>query len=401
MESFHRWSKGAILAWMTVGFATLILAVSVIASSFIGHSASDASSHPSSSTTTTTTAPDHGVDLTNQAKKQLTVKVGDLLPSKAKCNRDEFIANSLSNRNLVWSDSVSTPFRSLDPSRMMTEVRSENCGNPTVLDMNVQALSAIKLGDFSVADANPWIAKFLHESKGGLRTAWLTNKEEQGDKIFVTGEMQQYAALVNTLLLRFHSIGIVTEQSVTNWHLPGGGLVAGELARVVLNDTQEGLPVLRLELTEKARGCIIVIGFNVLDKRWETLPCATIPPPAISVPGQPGTPPSHHHRSCPPGTTGTPPNCLTGKDPAMDPASQGNAPTGGGQNQDPGPGQYIPPGSMIHPPAVSRVNPSPPQVAPPAGSQPDPAPAPAVESNAPPPDDPATGCTPPPGFTTC
>ncbi|MBC7869139.1 hypothetical protein H7X69_03120 [Candidatus Saccharibacteria bacterium] len=94
--------------------------------------------------------------------------------------------------------------------------------------------------------------------------------------------------------------------------------------------------------------------------------------------------------------------------PKKDPAARGNAPVGGGRNLDPGPGTYIPPTKMVRPPAAPRVNPPPPVVltpkgtpAPPVGSTPDPAPAPAPEPKAPTPAYPATGCSPPPGMTTC
>ncbi|MBC7943154.1 hypothetical protein H7X68_01495 [Candidatus Saccharibacteria bacterium] len=101
---------------------------------------------------------------------------------------------------------------------------------------------------------------------------------------------------------------------------------------------------------------------------------------------------------------------LAPKIPSEDPAPRGNAPTGGGRNQDPGPGTYIPPSQMERPPATPRRNPAPPVApapaprrapAPPVGSTPDPAPAPAPEPSAPTPADPATGCSPPPGMTTC
>ena len=92
------------------------------------------------------------------------------------------------------------------------------------------------------------------------------------------------------------------------------------------------------------------------------------------------------------------PPTLTAKDPSKDPYPRGNAPTGGGKNLDSGPGTYIPPTGMVHPPASPRVNPPAPKpTAPPAGSKPDPTPAPAPEPMAPTPDAPATGYSPAPG----
>lgn len=103
--------------------------------------------------------------------------------------------------------------------------------------------------------------------------------------------------------------------------------------------------------------------------------------------------------------TPTPPRTLTPKNPAQDPFPRGNAPVGGGRNLDPGPGVYIPPSTIVHPPTTARVNPAPPVAAtvtvPPVGSTPDPAPAPAPEPSAPAPSAPATGTSCAPGITVC
>lgn len=86
----------------------------------------------------------------------------------------------------------------------------------------------------------------------------------------------------------------------------------------------------------------------------------------------PGLPPIE----CPPGYTGEWPIC---KDPASnDPAAQGNAPEGGGLNEDPGPGTYIAPEDMEQPPAD-------PYVAPPAPPAPAPPAPPAPPADPPPP----------------
>ncbi len=102
------------------------------------------------------------------------------------------------------------------------------------------------------------------------------------------------------------------------------------------------------------------------------------------------TPPSNPPSSPPPSTVE--------KIPSQDPAQNGNAGNGGGQNQDPGPGEVTTP---THAPDTPRENPAPPsQEAPPA---PDPStdPAPEPEVGAPDPSAPAegTGCA--PGVTSC
>jgi hypothetical protein len=91
-----------------------------------------------------------------------------------------------------------------------------------------------------------------------------------------------------------------------------------------------------------------------------------------------------------------------GKDPSKDPAAQGNAPVGGGQNIDPGPGTFIPADQMQQPPSTTRVNPPAPTTSNttesiPVGSTPDNTPAPAPETAPTTPDAPATGVVSVPG----
>ncbi len=68
------------------------------------------------------------------------------------------------------------------------------------------------------------------------------------------------------------------------------------------------------------------------------------------------TPPETTPETKPPETS--PPTTLEEKDPKQDPASQGNAPVGGGTNQDPGPGKYVAPTDMQQPPDTAYVAPA-------------------------------------------
>lgn len=87
------------------------------------------------------------------------------------------------------------------------------------------------------------------------------------------------------------------------------------------------------------------------------------------------------------------------KNPKDDPAPRGNAPKGGGKNEDLGPGKYTAPSETTKPSSQPLVNPNPPKTSPiPKGSKPDPAPAPAPEKAAPTPTKPATGTVPVPGI---
>jgi len=362
--------------------------------------------------------PGDDVSLTDTMKKNLTVSPEDLLPGQAKCTSgDRFNRNSLVQGK--WSDSVSTPYKASAKDGMLKETFDENCTNPTLLDMNVQALSRITIDGWNVGDHNPWMAQFLNKaSDPGLRAAFLTKKENVNG-IYVTADFQRAAAMTNTLLTRFMNVGVVTEPSTTNWHKPGGGLVAGELVRTVLNDKQENLPVLRLELTEKGQGCVYAIGFNTGDKRFETLGCKA---PPSKTPHTPTTgckkdcgptqgcthncnPPTCHTNcnpcthnctpppKCPPGQHGTWPICKDGPEnqpPGNNP--DGNQP--GGHNDTDGPGIPNPEPTFPNTPYTPPPAPQPTQT-----PRPDPVEPPAT--GAPHPTEAPTTCVPAPGHTSC
>lgn len=80
----------------------------------------------------------------------------------------------------------------------------------------------------------------------------------------------------------------------------------------------------------------------------------------LATPGNPGVP------------EGPTDNVLYPKKIADEPYSRGNADTGGGVNNDPGPGTYTPPTKVTQPPSTPQVNPAPPapEVPAPAPSKP-------------------------------
>ena len=136
-------------------------------------------------------------------------------------------------------------------------------------------------------------------------------------------------------------------------------------------------------------------------REYVTPPKSTNPPskpPRTTKP--PTVPPTTQPPTTRPPTTTKPPTTQPPtkavKDPSKDPAPNGNAGNGGGRNQDPGPGPYVPPANMTRPPTTTRTNPP----APTATKTQQPTttkPAPPPESQAPKPSNPATGCAPAPG----
>lgn len=243
----------------------------------------------------------------------LTVNPSDILPDQARCQTDEFITNSLASTSLRWSDSVSTPFVATTLDEMVQEIFDENCGNPTVLVMNVEALAAIVIDEegTTIGDLNPWMGEFLSTAKvdGEISFNLLTKKEDSGDAIFVTSDFQETAALTNTLLLRLKAVEVSDTTSLTNWHVDArSGLAAGTLPVASLNTEQYKGEFLQLEYTLKGQNCaLFAVGFNTGDKRFATLPLVCEPEPVPeSTPGPEPTPPPTTEPPCPPEVCVTP-----------------------------------------------------------------------------------------------
>lgn len=274
--------------------------------------------------------------------ESLVVTPDDLLPEQALCTSDVFLDHSLrkvkkgSDEHRWWSDAVSIPFQASAKGDALKELFAENCGNPTELAMNVEALSAFTpINGFNVGDHNSWMAEFLTQADElGLRSAFLTKKDGV-EGIFVTAEYQHVAAMTNTLLLAFENKGFVKEKSLTNRHI--ADITAGELPRATLNPKQEKLKVLRLEFTAKDQGCLAAIGFNKHDKRFETLPCkkpkpnptptATPTKPGFKPTPKPSPTPTKPTKTPKPSPTPTPTPTPETKKPSEHPANQGNAPS--------------------------------------------------------------------------
>jgi hypothetical protein len=294
--------------------------------------------------------------------QDLTIKPGELLPDAAKCGTDDkFNHNSMSDTKdqRGWGNSVSTPFKSTDKDAQFKELISEICVNPVLGDAYIQALTDAKIGDFSVAQANPWMKEFADKSgtKDGLKV-WLTHKASDTKGLYVTdtdtGHYQYYAQMTNAVLYVLDNQGTKTATSKVNW--PLGDLVADTLPRVHKEANpkkQENLPFMALTFTEKDQDCPYVLGVNVKDKRPENFDCKKAKeiapptptkrkPPVITPPHPSGTPtkpghtptstpsptPSHTKppKSCPSGQTGTPPNCLEIKDPTPIPTNSYHTP---------------------------------------------------------------------------
>ena len=128
------------------------------------------------------------------------------------------------------------------------------------------------------------------------------------------------------------------------------------------------------------------------------------PTPPAPEPNNPAAPPAVPETPTAPPEPSTP---LDKKDQNIEPYSRDNSDTGGGGNNDPGTGVFVPRQEMETPPKATHIppeTPAPKPAAPKPGKptlKPDPQPAPKPEPSAPTEENPETGCTPIPGVMDC
>jgi hypothetical protein len=256
--------------------------------------------------------------------KALTVTT---VPEKALCKTDGngLVAYDIGSLKPVgkdgrtWSDSVELPFTTTKSADRLAEVFHTNCVNPDYGVMNANFFANMTLGDVKVVDLNPWLKPYQGDGAKVINTKAaefipLLNVKNPTDAqvteaVKKNKEYQELAAKVNTLLSKFSLAGQHSEPSIKNYHLLAGGLSAGTLPAIGLNDKQESLPAEQLVLTNKGRGtCFAKIGYNTGDRRAEQFSCSTYKPPPGSTPtpGPSTTPKPGCKENC--GST-TPPDC--------------------------------------------------------------------------------------------
>lgn len=221
-----------------------------------------------------------------------------------------------------WSDSPSTPFKATDPAGMLAEVKQHVCEDPVFGSMVENYFANLKLGTFAVRSKNKWLDNFAGDPTTVIaRQAGYylplrnvapkdVTATQAADAAAKNKAWQGLAAKANTLLSKFHLDGVKALQSILNYHVAGGNLVAG-IPVIELNSNQEDLPALILGLDEKAIGCEALMGFNKADERLEEFSCASQPSPGPSTPGTPTHPGTTPPGGCTSGCVTTPPTTST------------------------------------------------------------------------------------------
>lgn len=364
--------------------------------------------------------------------KALTIKT---VPATAMCKTDEYgnvayqIDSLLGVPPRMWSDAISTKITATDPTAARVELQEAICKDPN-LGVTWLTFMATTVRDKLLAVTgidllalNPQLKAYTDASQITPKaTAFvpLLNIEKPttaqvDNAVKQNAAWQQDAALVNTLLERFAALGIDTRQSVVNYHLTDYALAVNSLPTVGINDKQENLPAQIFALTAKGQcGEITTFGANTGDKRpelFEAKNCA--PPTTTTTPGcttncGSSTPGCTSNCGGTPGCTSNcttvhvcPPSMPHGTWPVCkdSPSQAPNGSDGNGLSHDPTPTTPSP--TPTQPPSTPRTNPAPPAPSPAPALKPDPAPAPAPEPSAPTQSEPATGCSPAPGMTTC
>ena len=319
-----------------VGSLLLIIAIfTAVAASVWG---GDKKSGGSSDSTTTTSAPADEGNVPNEVIAVLTVtststsctdnRHGPVTEfSDAKLVSFEIGAlKAVQQNGRLWSDALSTPLKGDTDLERLRSLETAICRDP-LLGVTVANLFAnMSVGRVKVVDLNDWLKPYQgHARRVNDRAARfipLMDEEDPSDTDVATAmtanrRYQDLAEKLNTLIGRFAVGGVKAEKSVLNYHLVGGGLVAGGLPEVGLNPRQEQLPALTLELTTKG-ACVPlkVIGFNVFDKRPEVFSvprCVDTPSTTPTTTGG-GTTPTTRPGSTTTTTVGTTTTtCPTGK----------------------------------------------------------------------------------------
>lgn len=236
-----------------------------------------------------------------------------------------------------------TTYSKDDIVEMKDELYEAIMRNPVMGDMVAQWLDTI-----DEENVNPWIDVMLAEYQSYGPETFLTHREGEGDKIFVTEEYQRYAKHILTFMDRCVEQGVKTISTWDFWYL-NDALEANDVRTLRNKDKSylDNYPALTFMVETKDGKAKLRFGFNIYDKRLEVFEARTpkakvTPPPAKKIKQpRPAYSPSPDPDD-PPGVTPIPTPSKIPCDPQEDPVHKGNADVGGGQNQPgdgPGPEQ--------------------------------------------------------------
>lgn len=261
-----------------------------------------------------------------------------------------------------FDDAVSFPFESEDKVEALAEEYEQILRDPIDGIMVARALKDLEIYDGqTLGDWNPWLVSLVDYADDAFAEEahpygnekfvvyqTLTDnsdyvRDENGQPVVYVTTYYRYQAIKLCVLLdRFTNKGFLDGyESTKNWCLN----LSAEAARTMAieADYQENKTALVLVYTKK-NGGEVIIGFNKFDKRIEILKKTPTPTPTTTT-----TPDPTPTITTTPDPTPTP-TPDPKKDPSQDPVNNGNADTGGGQNQpDDGAGPFQPTDPVTNP----------------------------------------------------
>ncbi len=182
------------------------------------------------------------------------------------------------------STGMESPIIPNNPNQALGQVMRTVCEDPEfgLALSNLFYLTTIGQNGPSIGQVNSsWMenssniaenaAKFIPELNQNIITQEQLQKAEKANIAW-----QEYAAKLNTILLKFQNMGIQANLvSTVNYHVEDGGVKISGLPEEAISPNQDSKPALVLELTGKNISCYAVIGFNTEDQRPELFACPT------------------------------------------------------------------------------------------------------------------------------
>lgn len=209
-----------------------------------------------------------------------------------------------------FSDALTYGFSAKDDAGRFREIQEEILRNPVYGVTVVNALRDKKIGEKTIESFNPWMKEMADLNEQYGVSYWL---ETERDEFYVTKEYRIYAATLCTWLERLVSLGTQTRQTTENWCL--NPAAKNNDRKGIKADYQYAKEALVFAYVGKngagsgAKGStssgdgsesLLVIGFNIHDKRPEfygdpknPVKTSTVPPTTPTTPTTPkgGNPP--------------------------------------------------------------------------------------------------------------
>lgn len=246
--------------------------------------------------TTVASATDVTEQELNQAKADLTVDLDEEIIGKAfpEISR-EFLDTSMPNRNRErvnaagFSTALAFPFTGASQKDDQSyadetiqgwwnqESTEELLRNPAYGVAVAEALAELRFSDgSSPADTNPWLKgfndkvnSFFTEGGPGIAGFLIRESSAEGAPLLVTDEYRMCAVGMRWLLDRFSEYKVKRFYSERHWGLRPANDLTPSMVRAEAFEAPEDRDAIVATLTSKNGKVMLVIGFNVHDKRPE------------------------------------------------------------------------------------------------------------------------------------